>query len=558
MRKLLCLAVVTIVLHACGRQAPSAAAVTKPQSDFLKVGTLAPQFTAATIDGRQVSLSDYRGKTLLLLFATTWCGPCKAESADVIRSYRALHSANVAFLRIDSEEDADTVRAFATEYGEPYPVALDPKGSIVSSGYDMPPAFPIAYVIDPHGVVRGSELRPFQYADYIHAAETGTTYTAPPSPIERAILSRLEPRRFTFTGDQAAIVSQIRAAQADIADIEQSAPPDMDFHPVFARERAITRKMIAALQPVARSIPARTLLLNIELDEAADVPLEASPAAQKHAEQLQEKYARALLALDPSDAQAAWRLVFALGTLKHSSEALHVAEAYAKKYPGVTTYQAVAWYYEFMKNVAGQTVWEDKLLQLQEHQAAASPTDANLESTADEARYLGSLEAQLGHTQRAMQLYQYSLATIARIKHPSKYVALDVQDAETGELALRLAGKTHGTAIFIEPWTGATLPGSTPKTIKYRLVVVAQPRESVQLHAERYADGWLPSFCSDNLCSPIRRTVLLPSSGALTLEFQMIPTAPSAPPVSRVTVVATEGGSTASASLTSRYHRGST
>ncbi|HTU56876.1 MAG TPA: hypothetical protein VMF89_00555, partial [Polyangiales bacterium] len=373
------------------------------------------------------------------------------------------------------------------------------------------------------------------------------------SPAERAILNELDPKHFVFGGSEAVVVAQVTAAQARISAIEQQAPPDMSFKPVFARERAIDGKMIAALQPVARSVAARTLLLTIELGQAEDIPLEASTAMQKKAQRLEVKYAKALLALHPADVQVTFQLVSALTMLGHPGQGLQYARMYAHKYPGATTYQTMAWYYEFNKNVAEQALWEGKLLQLQRRQAATEPTDANLESVADQARYLGSLEAQLGQTQRAMQLYRYALGTIAHIKHPSQYVQLDIQDAESGELALRLAGKTHGVALLIEPWTGAPLPGSTSNTIKYRVVVVAQPNTSVQLQAERYASGWLPSFCSDNLCSPIRRVVSVPSSSVLTIEFQMIPTGAQAPRASPVTVLASAGGSAASSSVVARY-----
>jgi peroxiredoxin len=554
MRKILSLVILS-ALAACAAHSTSAGGAIKPKSAFLKIGAQAPAFTAQTIDGRQVSLASYHGKTLLLLFSTTWCGPCRGETADVVRLYRQLNSPNVAFLRVDPQEDVQTVRAFAEEYGETYPIALDPKASIADSGYDVgPEAFPTAYVIDPNGIVRGVQLETYQYTNYIRAAAKGKSYVAPVSPQARAVLSKLNPSRFNFKGNETQIVAQIKVAQGTIDQAEAGAPRDMDFHPVFAEERAITNKMIAALQPVARSKAGKEELLTLELGVNFDKALGMDQgAAARQAQIAAANEARALLAMNPANLSAEDQLVTTLAIAKHSSEALQIAQAYAKRYPGLQTYGTMSWYYEYTKNVPMEAFWQGKLVQAEEKQAAAAPTDMNFESVDENARYLASLQAQTGQTRQAMQNYQLAMLWIQKIKHPTRFTQLDIQDVETGELALRLQGRTRGTAIFIEPWSGAPLPGSSPNTIKYRLVVASQPNTNVQLRAMRYASGWIPSFCSNNLCSPISRLVTVPTSGALMLEFQMVPNDPSAPRISPVTVVASGGGSSATTSLTTRY-----
>jgi thiol-disulfide isomerase/thioredoxin len=67
------------------------ASVLKPQDDGPANGTMAPDFTLKTLDGKEVSLSSMKGKAVMVNFWATWCEPCKSEMpwlVDLQEKYR--------------------------------------------------------------------------------------------------------------------------------------------------------------------------------------------------------------------------------------------------------------------------------------------------------------------------------------------------------------------------------------------------------------------------------------------------------------------------------------
>lgn len=76
----------------------------------LQVGQPAPNFTQATPDGRPVSLSDYRGKYVLVDFWASWCGPCRAENPNLVQAYHAYKAQNFDVLSVSLDEARDRAK----------------------------------------------------------------------------------------------------------------------------------------------------------------------------------------------------------------------------------------------------------------------------------------------------------------------------------------------------------------------------------------------------------------------------------------------------------------
>jgi len=117
-----------------------------------QVGGLAPDFAANTADGGLVTLSDYRGRTVLLTFCASWSEPC----ADELRFLQALwdrHRADgLEVLVVDVRDEPETARLLAQEAGYTRPLLLDPTGEVMEGLFRVQ-GLPTTLVLDGEGRV---------------------------------------------------------------------------------------------------------------------------------------------------------------------------------------------------------------------------------------------------------------------------------------------------------------------------------------------------------------------------------------------------------------------
>ena len=109
----------------------------------------ARDFTLTLFDGESLTLSELRGKVVLIDFWTSWCPPCRREAPTLSEAYRRFEGRGVEFVGVavwDSEEQA---AGFVRELGVEYPNGLDSKGSIAID-YGLT-GIPEKYIVDREG-----------------------------------------------------------------------------------------------------------------------------------------------------------------------------------------------------------------------------------------------------------------------------------------------------------------------------------------------------------------------------------------------------------------------
>jgi peroxiredoxin len=116
------------------------------------VGGPAPPFTLNDVEGRPVSLADYRGKVVLLTFWATWCEPCKKEMPEMHAAYKKLKGSGLIVLAINFGEDASRVADFAHHGRLDFPILSDPSVKVASL-YGVV-SLPASFFIDPDGIIR--------------------------------------------------------------------------------------------------------------------------------------------------------------------------------------------------------------------------------------------------------------------------------------------------------------------------------------------------------------------------------------------------------------------
>ena len=110
------------------------------------------------LDGRPLSLASLRGHPVWINFWATWCPPCQRETPVLRDAYAKHKDDSLVLVGIDVQEDAGSVRDYASRYGLTYPIGLDVTGAVFRTYLIF--GLPSHYFIDRDGVIRGRYFGP--------------------------------------------------------------------------------------------------------------------------------------------------------------------------------------------------------------------------------------------------------------------------------------------------------------------------------------------------------------------------------------------------------------
>ncbi|MCP4494387.1 MAG: TlpA family protein disulfide reductase [Gammaproteobacteria bacterium] len=128
------------------------AAVREPALGVYRADGPIPALTLGNLQGRQVSLNDFRGKVVLLNFWASWCGPCVDEIPSLARLGLKLKEKPFEILTVNIGESRERVVQFLQDVNVNFPVLLDESGKAVRDWRVY--AFPSNFLIDQRGQIR--------------------------------------------------------------------------------------------------------------------------------------------------------------------------------------------------------------------------------------------------------------------------------------------------------------------------------------------------------------------------------------------------------------------
>lgn len=88
----------------------------------LETGKAPPDFKLKTLDGKDVRLSDYRGRVIVLKLATTWCPTCKQQTGEILSAGPFLKERNVQIIEVFLQDTPEMVREFLKGKPESLPI----------------------------------------------------------------------------------------------------------------------------------------------------------------------------------------------------------------------------------------------------------------------------------------------------------------------------------------------------------------------------------------------------------------------------------------------------
>jgi thiol-disulfide isomerase/thioredoxin len=172
------LALATGTLTACGSlqgadknsSGTNLGAAKGSSSRYFKPGerTFTPALKGTTLQGKQADIARMHGSALVINIWGSWCAPCRAEAAELVRLAKDTQPLGVQFLGVDIRDSKTAALAFERDHDITYPSIFDPDSrSLLGFRQMAPRAVPTTYVLDHTGKVAALSIGPLTARDFL-------------------------------------------------------------------------------------------------------------------------------------------------------------------------------------------------------------------------------------------------------------------------------------------------------------------------------------------------------------------------------------------------------
>lgn len=130
------------------------------QQGTVQIGEEVPDFTLYTFEGDEITLSELRGKVVLVNFWASWCNPCEDEAAELQEAWEYYQpGGEVVFLGVDWTDTDRAAAEYLEKFQITYPNGPD-LGTAISQEFRIT-GVPETYIIDREGVLADAMLGPY-------------------------------------------------------------------------------------------------------------------------------------------------------------------------------------------------------------------------------------------------------------------------------------------------------------------------------------------------------------------------------------------------------------